>query len=227
MISPNALSIIFISLIMLAYTAYYRFWLDIPVFIGTSLVLIISYIASLFICRLTKKESLLLSSSFISSYILNFSNTECITKIIKLLKGEKYVPIIKTATRQILVTDGKNCLKCDLELINEDGMSKAVLKFKKKKYSSEYYLRMYDAVNDIVQTLQEHGFRVKICISCGYFTSLIDGTTNMIKGTCNKCIIDKTSDTPAEVLLWGTCENFIPQEVNKVIDIATFRTNNQ
>ena len=85
---------------------------------------------------------------------------------------------------------------------------------------------MYDAINDIVSTLSEYGFRVKICVTCGYFTSLVDGTTNMIKGTCNKCVVDKTAQEPNEVVLWGSCENFIPQEINKVIDIATFRANN-
>ena len=85
---------------------------------------------------------------------------------------------------------------------------------------------MYDAINDIISTLNEHGFRVKICASCGYFTSLVDGTTNMIKGTCSKCVVDQLSQNPVEVLLWGGCENYIPQEVNKVIDMATFRTDN-
>ena len=111
--------------------------------------------------------------------------------------------------------------------IQSENILKMLRVFKRKKYSSEYYLRMCDAINDIVSTLNEHGFRVKICASCGYFTTLIDGTTNMIKGTCNKCVIDNLSDTPEEVLLWNGCENYIPQEINKVIDISAFRSNKQ
>ena len=48
----------------------------------------------------------------------------------------------------------------------------------------------------------------------------------MIKGTCSKCVIDNVSNEPSEVLIWNGCENYIPQEVNKVIDISSFRTKN-
>ncbi len=226
MISPTAPAVILISLIMLTYTSFFIFWIDLPVFAFVTALMIIAFAVSLGICKLSSKENFVLVSSFALRYIFNMVNSKTVSRVQKVIRGEKAVPVIKTATREVLVTDGKNNLRCELELINEDGMSKAVLKFKKKKYSSEYYLRMYDAINDIVSTLSEHGFRVKICVTCGYFTSLIDGSTNMIKGTCNKCVVDKTAQEPKEVVLWGACENFIPQEINKVIDIATFRANN-
>ena len=226
MISPSSAGLALLMAVMLTYTAYFVFWLDFPIFVSASIVLLLCFGASICICKFSLKEKVLLSTYFISKFWFKMLNSQIISKMQKIIKGEKVVPVVKTATREVIVTDGKNNLKCELELINEDGMSRAVLKFKRKKYVSEYYLRMYDAINDIVSTLTEHGFRVKICVSCGYFTSLVDGTTNMIKGTCNKCVVDKISETPKEVLLWSSCENFIPQEINKVIDISSFRANN-
>lgn len=226
MIMPSALATIIILVLLYLYSSYYVFWNEFPIVQICIGVLFITSIVSLFITKFSVKENLLLIFSAIIQPIFKLLNSSVILKVKRIIKGEKNVPVIKTVSREVLVTDGRNNLVCELELINEDGMSKAVLKFKRKKYSSEFYLRMCDAVNDIVSTLNEHGFRVKICASCGYFTSLIDGTTNMIKGTCSKCVIDNVSNEPSEVLIWNGCENYIPQEVNKVIDISSFRTKN-
>lgn len=226
MIMPSALATILILGFLYLYSSYYVFWNEFPIAQVCAVILALTAFISLIITKFSIKENLLLIFSAIIKPIFNILNSSAISKVKRILKGEKNVPMVKTVSREVLVTDGHNNLVCELELINEDGMSKAVLKFKKKKYSSEFYLRMCDAVNDIITTLNEHGFRVKICASCGYFTSLVDGTTNMIKGTCSKCVIDNVSNEPSEVLIWNGCENYIPQEVNKVIDISSFRTKN-
>lgn len=226
MIMPSMLATIIITGLLFLYSSYYVFWKEFPLAQLCIGLLLFTAFISLCITKFSVKENLLLIFSAFIEPVFKFLNSSVISKVKRVIKGEKNVPIIKTVSKEVLVTDGRNNLVCELELINEDGMSKAVLKFKRKKYSSEFYLRMCDAVNDIITTLNEHGFRVKICASCGYFTSLIDGTTNMIKGTCNKCVVDNVSNEPMEVLIWNGCENYIPQEVNKVIDISSFRTKN-
>ena len=85
---------------------------------------------------------------------------------------------------------------------------------------------MCDAVKNISDTLAQHGFRIKICQSCAYFSPKIDGTNNMVKGYCNKIAVDDPSCTELpETLLWNSCEYFIPEEVNKVIDISNYIKN--
>ena len=85
---------------------------------------------------------------------------------------------------------------------------------------------MCDAVKNITDILAQHGFRMKICQSCAYFTPKIDGTNNMVKGVCNREAVENPncSELP-ETLLWSTCDYYIPEEVNKVIDISSYIKN--
>ena len=104
-------------------------------------------------------------------------------------------------TVEVLVTDGKNNLKCNLDLISESGLVKAIFRFKKKKYSSSSQIRMVDAINEVCTKLNEHGFRIKICQSCGYFNLKMDGSTNMVKGYCNRLVVNKESEVPMDTVL--------------------------
>ena len=47
------------------------------------------------------------------------------------------------------------------------------------------HLRMIDALQELRQKLHEYGFILKLCSCCKYFTSNIDGSTNVLKGFCN------------------------------------------
>ena len=85
---------------------------------------------------------------------------------------------------------------------------------------------MCDAVKNISDILEQQGFRIKICQSCAYFSPKIDGTNNMVKGYWNKKAVDdpNCAELP-ETVLWSSCEYFIPQEVNNVIDISSYIKN--
>ena len=129
------------------------------------------------------------------------------------------------STVDVIVTVGKNNLQRKLDLISESGLVKAVFRFKKKKYSSSSQIRMVDAIKEVSDKLNEHGFRIKICQSCGYFNLKMDGSTNMVKGYCNRLIVQKESDMPIDTILWNSCPYYVPQEVNKIIDLNSFREN--
>ena len=129
----------------------------------------------------------------------------------------------ESTTVDVCVTDGKNNLQCKLDLISESGLVKAVFRFKKKKYSSSSQIRMIDAIKEVSDKLSEHGFRIKICQSCGYFNLKMDGSTNMVKGYCNRLVVQKETDVPLDTILWNSCSYYVPQEVNKIIDINNFR----
>ena len=129
------------------------------------------------------------------------------------------------STVDVCVTDGKNNLACKLDLISECGLVKAVFRFKKKKFSSSSQIRMIDALKEVLDKLNEHGFRIKICQSCGYFNLKMDGSTNMVKGYCNRCVVQKEAEEPLDTILWNSCSYYVPQEVNKIIDLNSFRDN--
>ena len=143
----------------------------------------------------------------------------------KVLKKQQKKSSFEMSTVPVQVTDGRNNLQCKLDLVSENGLVKAVFRFKKKKYSSASHIRMLDAIKDISDKLNEHGFRIKICQSCGYFNLNLDGSTNMVKGFCNRLVVQKMSEEPMDTILWNACPYYLPQEVNKVIDINTFREN--
>jgi len=136
-------------------------------------------------------------------------------------------PEIEKISVPISVTNGRNIFPCSLELISEGGFKKAVFHYKNKKQeTNQSCVRMCDAVKNISDILEQHGFRIMICQSCAYFSPKIDGTNNMIKGYCKKRAVDDPNygELP-ETLLWSTCDNFIPEEVNKVIDISDYIKN--
>ena len=114
-----------------------------------------------------------------------------------------------------------------MDLISEGGFKKAIFRYKNKKQETvQSYVRMCDAVKNISDILEQHGFRMKICQSCAYFSPKIDGTNNMVKGYCNqKAVEDANCAEFPETLLWSSCQYFIPQEVNNVIDISNYIKN--
>ncbi len=188
-------------------------------------VLVISFIISLFTSKIGRNNII---------YLL-------IYPVYSLLKICLHIPVINTffekkqynnendykemSTVDVLVTDGKNNLQCKLDLISESGLVKAVFRFKKKKYSSSSQIRMVDAIKEVSDKLNEHGFRIKICQSCGYFNLKMDGSTNMVKGYCNRLVVQKESDVPIDTVLWNSCPYYVPQEINKIIDLNSFREN--
>ena len=154
------------------------------------------------------------------------ADNKVLGKIFKFEKKKKESNI-ETITVPVNVTNGRNVFPCHLELVSDGGFKKAIFRYKNKKQETVHsYVRMCDAVKNISDILEQHGFRLKICQACAYFSPKIDGTNNMVKGYCNKHAVDNQDcvEVP-ETLLWSTCEYFIPQEVNKVIDISNYIKN--
>ena len=142
--------------------------------------------------------------------------------------GKFFIPKTTFVDREVLtvdaiVTDGKNNLHCYLDLVSEDGLAKAIFRYKKKKYESNNQIRMYDAVSEIVEKLDSHGFRIKICHSCGCFNSKSDGSINMVKGECLKCKVNESVINPVDTLIYSSCDDYIPKEIGKVIDLSNYR----
>lgn len=223
---PNPILLIAMIAIIATYSLNYYFLDNFPWAVFFAAILAVSFAVSLYRANLYyfKQIIYLLSCPF---YTL--ADTLCeMTFIKKLFKGRRNKNDENMKTEKITVpvsvTNGRSVFNCTMELISEGGFKKAIFKYKNKKQETvQSYVRMCDAVKNISDILEQHGFRIKICQSCAYFSPKIDGTNNMVKGYCNKKAAENQDSAQApETLLWASCESFLPQEVNNVIDISKF-----
>ncbi len=224
-VKPNIWVLLISYVAMLAFTSIYYFIFDIKLIAAFAMILTISFTYSLLVANLDKGSVKYLLLFPIYRTCKNFEKSRFYTNFAKMLKPKQNYINRDVLTVDTIVTDGKNNLQCYLDLISEDGLNYAVLRYKKKKYTSVKEIRMYDAVSNIVEKLDEIGFRIKICHSCGLFTKKIDGSTNMVKGDCMKCKMKSSICEPVETLIWSTCDDYVPRELGKVIDIKNYRNN--
>lgn len=224
-VKPNIwfLIISYIGLIVFSYVYYFIF--DVKLISSFATILVLSFIASLFVAKIDKCHVKYLLLFPFYRTCKNFERSRFYMYFAKLFKPKQSYVNRDILTVDAIVTDGRNNLQCYLDLISEDGLARAVLRYKKKKYTSANQIRMYDAVSDIVETLDKIGFRIKVCHSCGLFMSKIDGSTNMVKGDCLKCKIKSEIPGPVETLIWSSCEDYMPRELGKVIDLKDYRNN--
>lgn len=224
-VKPNIWVLILSYLGLIAFSYNYYFFFDFSVIITFAAILFVSFVSSLFIAKFNKGDvKYLLMFPFYRS-CKNFEKSKFYKHFATMFIPKKSFITRDISTVDAIVTDGKNNLHCYLDLISEDGLARAVLRYKKKKYSSTNQIRMYDAVSDIVEKLDQIGFRIKICHSCGLFSSTIDGSTNMVKGSCLKCKINGEIPEPVDTVIWSTCAEYMPRELGKVIDINNYRNN--
>ena len=224
-VKPNIWVLLVSYVALIAFTSIYYFIFDVKVVGIFALLLVLSFVWSVMIADLGKGglKYLLLFPAYRTCK--NFEKSKFYMNLLKMFKPKQNYINRDVLTVDAVVTDGRNNLQCYLDLVSEDGLAHAVLRYKKKRYTSAKQIRMYDAVTDIVEKLDEIGFRIKVCHSCGLFTSKIDGSTNMVKGDCMKCKIKSSVQEPVETLIWSTCEDYVPRELGKVIDIKNYRNN--
>lgn len=223
MFTPNVLLLTVLYASIAAFSFNYYFFFDFYIVLSVGLVLLASFIASVVLMKtdfMTVKYLILYP---FHAFYEKFIKDSFILRLFNFSTYNTTESNIEQATIDVEVTDGKNTIPCKLDLISEDGLVKVVFKFKKKKYVTDSYIRMCDAIRNITEKLQGHGFRIKICQTCAYFSSKIDGTTNMIKGYCNKQVVTHELSEPEEKLLWNACEFYLPEDINKVIDISSYK----
>ena len=66
------------------------------------------------------------------------------TNIVKMIRPKQNYINRDVLTVDAIVTDGKNNLQCYLDLVSEDGLAHAVLRYKKKKYTFDDMYKEYD-----------------------------------------------------------------------------------
>ncbi len=221
---PNPILLVAGLFLLAVYSFNYYFLFDFPWAIFLAVVLAGAFAASVYKSNLYLKSLIYL----VSCPFFTLSDLFCENKVLgKIFKHKKKNDNIEKISVPVNVTNGTTVFPCHIDLISDGGFKKAIFRYKNRKQETQQcYVRMCDAVKNISDMVEQHGFRLQICQSCAYFSPKIDGTNNMIKGYCNKYAVDNQNATELpEMLLWSTCENFIPQEVNKVIDISSYIKN--
>jgi len=196
----------------IAYFAFkFYFQMDLNTVVYLGFFLLGGFVLNWLNSRLSPKESLCILFFPLSAFFVKLK--EFFRKIsLREIKRQKNEEInIEQATIEVWVGDGKKNRRCNLDLISEEGMSRAVIRFKKKKLVSDGYLRMYDAISDLIIRMNDKGAQIRVCQNCKHFVSVVDGSVNQVKGICSHHI-DIKSGNNLPTLIWNTCRVFCPSE---------------
>jgi len=122
---------------------------------------------------------------------------------------------VETMTTNAIVSDGTRDIQVKLELISDNGLARVTfINPNGKHYTTKNnHLRMIDALRELSAKLKDYGMTLKICQNCKYFQTLVDGSTNMVKGTCNCKFEGRTPGDIIPTLVWNTCPKFEEQNI--------------
>lgn len=219
LLNPNIWLAGLIYAIIMKHSFRYYFFVDFKVVFFTFLMLLAGFGLSLINSKLRFREILLL----------------CLYPIYSLCHIVKNLPPVRVARKKFLqsedtnentqkltidafvMNDGGRELPCKIEFISESGLSKIKFMYKKKKFVTNKHLRMIDALQEIRRKLYDYGLILKLCSSCKYFTSNVDGSTNMLKGFCSSDYPSPSIKEPRATLIWNSCTDFEPVQVNDML----------
>lgn len=219
LLAPNVWVVLLGYYYFLRHSYNYYFFADFTGVLLSFLALGLGFSISLLNSKLKSSEFIYLFLYPFYSFGHIFKNFPLCRKIRKKISGKSDINSkAETLSIDVIVTDGKNNIACKLELISENGLAKVKFMFKKKKFTTATHLRMVDAIKELTAKLDEYGFTLKICQGCKYFTSNIDGSTNMIKGFCNYAFSNSPSTGQLPTLLWNSCRGFTAGKISSVIE---------
>lgn len=218
LLTPNVILVVFAYIYLLQHSYKYYFMVDFSIVLLSFVVLILGFSISLLNSKLQSKEFIYLFLYPIYSLGHIFKNFPLCRKIRSKIIGQRDLVVnTERLTVDVNVTDGKNNIPCKLELISENGLAKVKFMFKKKKFTTSTHLRMVDAITELTAKLNDYGFVLKVCQCCKHFSPNIDGSTNMVKGFCDKEFAN-TQTGKIPTLLWNSCRGFVHSKLSSVIE---------
>lgn len=219
LIAPSGLVAILLSVFYLLFTLKYYFIFSFLIIFTVFSLLILGFALGLLKSELYAKDFLYLACYPLYS-ILHICDNLPPYRFIKkyILKTGSQKRDIQKYSVKVMATNGKANIPCKLDLISENGMAKVVFSFKKKKFTSSRQIRMVEALNELTAKLNDYGLNLKICYCCEHFSSVIDGTTNMVMGECNYQFKDKSSEEVLNTLIWNSCSACKTKKVTSIIE---------
>ena len=219
LIAPSCLTAVILSVFYLALTLKYYFLFNFIFVFTVFSLLLLGFAISVLKSEIFAKDFLYLSLYPAYSVLHIFDNLPPYRFIKKyILRTDRKQKDIQKYSVKVIATNGKANIPCKLDLISENKMAKVVFTFKNKKFTSSKQLRMVEALNELTSKLNDYGFQLKICYCCEYFSSIVDGTKNMIQGECSYEFTDKKPDDILTTLLWNSCSACKPKKTMSVIE---------
>ena len=219
LIAPSGLVLLTGSAFYLIFSAKYYF-----VFNFISVFTIFSLLLLGFAISILKTEMFAKDFFYLSLYplysILHILDNLPPYRFIKkhILHRDNNAKDVQKYSVKVVATNGKANIPCRLDFISENGLAMVVFTFKKKKFTSSKQIRMVEALNELTSKLNDYGFHLKICYCCEYFSSIVDGTKNMINGECKYNFVGKTTDEPLTTLIWNSCSACYPKKIMSIIE---------
>ena len=201
LMKPNSL-VVLLSYFMLIYFCIYA-----PQHVSQFLVcllgafLFFNFLISIYVSRIGVIELFWLSFyplCLIWQKLKLFSGTLTMRSIMKSKYEEENV---NSATINATANNGKKDFSCKLDLVSEDGMRKVVYREGNRFITTDSFLRMFDALEDITYKLKTKGITLKTCQNCEHFTLCPDGTLDCLNGKCKIA--------QSEILVWNGCQYFL------------------
>ena len=217
LINPNWLVITVVYIILLRHSAVFPFWVSYSTILITAITFLLAFCISIMNVNIFAKEYVYLFAYPIYSIGHMIVNFPPIRGIIRFISNRGAKHSIEKMETSVIVTDGQHDYQCKLELISDNGLAKVRFINKNKVYTTKNnHLRMVDAIRELTAKLNDYGLSLKICQSCKYFQPIVDGSTNMVKGTCYCNFEGRTPGDIIPTLIWNTCPGF---EENNIVNL--------
>jgi hypothetical protein len=139
---------------------------------------------------------------------------EIFSQLSQVYQKSRFASVEPEDAYDVYLTDGK---MCKLQILEQDGLVRAVLWFNKKRLSSSEHIRTSAAIAELSEKLLSKGFALKICQNCGYFEEKKDGRHNSVEGKCYFGMVKNDLKEADVVQLWEQCNNIIPAHVREYI----------
>lgn len=219
LIAPSGLVAVTLSICYLLLSAKYYFLFNFIFVFTVFSLLILGFAISLLKADLYAKDFLYLVLYPLYSILHILDNLPPYRFVKKYFLHEgSNKKNVQKYTVKVMATNGKANMPCKLDLISENGMAKVVFTFKKKKFTSSKQIRMVEALNELTSKLNDYGFHLKICYCCEYFSSIVDGSKNMIHGECSYEFAGRKPGETLTTLLWNSCSACKPKKIRSVIE---------
>jgi len=219
LIYPNIWTLIFAYAILLKHSYSYNFMVSFKFVLFSFIMLVGAFALSLVEAKLNRYEILRLFAYPIYSIGHIIKNFPPIRKAVnKILNKEDLSEDSKKFDVDVVVTTNRSNLNCKMQFISDNGLAKIRFIYKNKKFTTSSHLRMIDALQELKTKLHDYGFTLRICSCCSHFKPCIDGSTNMLKGFCTSDYPSPSLNEPKPTLIWNTCNDFCPAELNSLIE---------
>ena len=218
LISPSALVVGLLSLFYLALSLKYYFMFSFIIVFTIFSLLLLAFTISIIKSGLYAKDFIYLALYPFYSIGHILDNLPPYRFIKKYFFNKNTKKDIQKFTVKVIATNGKANIPCKLDLISENGLARVVFRFKKKKFTSSKQIRMVEALNELTAKLNDYGFNLKICYCCEHFSSIVDGSQNMIQGECNYQFVGRKPDETLTTLMWNSCSACKSKKMISIIE---------